>query len=73
MLLFQVDVQFSIDVRATPINYIDQQITCTYQVAGYVADHDNWLQPILAQIAGCPAVAFRDPYFNVNDVEWFCG
>ena len=51
---------------------LSQVTTCVSEVSAYLADHDNWQQPIIETDPPCPAIVFDPPQFTEDRQEWLC-
>ena len=46
--------------------------TCTAEIDDYLMIHNNWGNPVLDPIPGCPGVQFGSNRFNDTGNEWVC-
>jgi hypothetical protein len=45
---------------------------CAYDVTYFVQTFNNWRQPIIPNVYGCPRISFYPTTFNLSTAEWSC-
>ena len=68
----QVILAFGVEVKSLDTYTFEAAAGCFYQVGNYLESFENWLQPIIRDVANCPRLTFRSYNFTVDGLEWVC-
>ena len=64
------DVMVGINPPETDTVHINE--ACSWEVSRFVGDVDNWPQPIVPSVDGCPDVIFDSVSFTWRTSAWRC-
>jgi len=68
----EVLIGFGVDVISFGTTTFDAVSGCSYQVGAYLENFNNWLQPIISDVANCPRLTFRGNNFTIDGLNWVC-
>ena len=46
--------------------------SCSTEIGQYLADHDNWPQPIFPNVVDCSPLIFEPEHFDITGQYWNC-